>query len=149
MAVDHVVSDYVAGAADRLVREGATRGDLLWLEGQGSIYHPAYSGVTLGLLHGSSADALVVCHRAGQDRIVDYPGTPLPGLGDVVQDYEQAVAWVRPAPVVAVALNTGGMDTVAALEAIGRAEAQTGLIVDDIVRFGADRVLDAVLATIA
>ncbi|MGY1845228.1 DUF1611 domain-containing protein [Modestobacter sp. SYSU DS0875] len=148
-AVDSVVSDYVAGAADRLVREGATRGDLLWLEGQGSIYHPAYSGVTLGLLHGSSADALVLCHRAGRSAIADYPRTALPPLAEIVQGYEQAAGWVRPARVAAVALNTAGLDDAAARAAIERAAADTGLVADDVVRFGPERLLDAVLAALA
>ncbi|MGY1887109.1 DUF1611 domain-containing protein [Blastococcus sp. SYSU DS0753] len=148
MAVDHVISDFVAGAADRLVREGATRGDLLWLEGQGSIHHPAYSGVTLGLLHGSSADALVLCHRAGRTAIADYPGTALPSLGEIVRGYEQAAGWVRPARVAAVALNTAGLDDADARAAVGSAAAETGLVSDDVVRFGATRVLDAVLSAL-
>ncbi|MCF6509144.1 DUF1611 domain-containing protein [Blastococcus sp. MG754426] len=148
MAVDHVISDFVAGAADRLVREGAARGDLIWLEGQGSIYHPAYSGVTLGLLHGSSADALVLCHRAGRTAIADYPGTALPPLAVIVRDYEQAAGWVRPARVAAVALNTGGLDDAAARRAFDEAAAETGLVTDDVVRSGAGRVLDAVLAAL-
>jgi uncharacterized NAD-dependent epimerase/dehydratase family protein len=147
-AVDHVISDYVAGAADRLVREGTRRGNLLWLEGQGSIYHPAYSGVTLGLLHGSRADALVLCHRAGQTAIVDYPSTPLPPLADVVRDYETAARWVRPAPVAAVALNTRGLDDAQARATIAQAEQDTGRVTDDVVRYGPDRLLEAVLAAL-
>lgn len=145
-AVDHVVADFVAGAADRLVREGVRRGgDLLWLEGQGSLYHPAYSGVTLGLLHGSSADALVLCHREGRREVSDYPAVGLPPLRDMVRDHERAAAWVRPAPVAAVALNTAGLTADDARAAVERASRETGLVVDDVVRFGAGRVLDAVL----
>lgn len=148
LAVDHVISDYVAGAADRLVREGSERGDLLWLEGQGSLFHQAYSGVTLGLLHGSSADALVLCHEAGSTAVGDLAETPLPALAGIVRAYEQAVAWVRPAPVAAIALNTVGFDEGEARRLCKQAEAETGVVSDDVVRFGADRVLDAVLSVI-
>ena len=149
LAVDHVISDFIAGAAERLVREGAERGDLLWVEGQGSLLHPAYSGVTLGLLHGSAPDALILCHKAGSTRIDGYPQTPIPPLPDVVVAYETAVGWVRPAKVVAIALNTADLDDAAARLAVSAAAEQTGLPTDDVVRFGPDRLLEAVLAATA
>jgi uncharacterized NAD-dependent epimerase/dehydratase family protein len=145
IAVDHVISDFVAGAAARLVEEGAARADLLFVEGQGALGHPAYSGVTLGLLHGSLPDALVLCHRAGAARLDDYPETPIPPLRELVARYEDAVRWVRPARVAAVALNTRGLDDGAAREAIERASAETGLPAADPVRFGAEGLLDAVM----
>jgi D-glutamate N-acetyltransferase len=145
IAVDHVVSDYIAGAADRLVRDGAAHGELLWVEGQGSLLHPAYSGVTLGLLHGSRPDVLLLCHRAGSRCIEDYPDTPIPGLAEVVELVERAAAWVSPAPVAAIALNTAELEDDAARAEIQRIEAETGILCDDVVRFGAGRTLDAVL----
>jgi uncharacterized NAD-dependent epimerase/dehydratase family protein len=148
IAVDHVISDYTAGAAEQLVHQGAARGDLLWIEGQGSLFHPAYSGVTLGLLHGSSPDLLVLCHRAGLTSIDGYPETPVPPLADAVRAYESAVSWVRPARVGAIALNTAGLDEPAARAAIDQAEAETGLVADDVVRFGPQRVLAALLAAL-
>jgi len=148
IAVDHVVADYVAGAGDRLVAEGAERGDLLFVEGQGSLLHPAYAGVTLGLLHGSAPDALVLVHRAGARQIFDYPEVALPPLGEVVALVERLAAPVRPAKVAAVAVNTGGLDAAAARRAIEQARAQTGLPAGDVARGDADALLDAVLAAL-
>jgi uncharacterized NAD-dependent epimerase/dehydratase family protein len=148
LAVDHVISDYVAGAAERLVNEGSERADLLFVEGQGAIFHPAYSGVTLGLLHGSAPDVLVLVHKAGAFALRNYPDLPLRPLRELVAAYEQVAAPVRPARVAAIALNTSTLDEGAARVAIAEAESQTGLPADDVVRFGADRVLDAVLAAL-
>lgn len=145
IAVDHVISDFISGAASRLVAEGAARAPLLFVEGQGALGHPAYSGVTLGLLHGCLPDALVLCHRAGTTFIDDYPETPIPSLVELVALYEGAIGWVRPARVLAVALNTRGLDEDAALAAVDAARAETGLPATDPVRFGADAILEAVL----
>ena len=148
LAVDHVISDYVAGAAERLVNEGSERGDLLFVEGQGAIFHPAYSGVTLGLLHGSAPDVLVLVHKAGATALRNYPDLPLPALTELVAAYEAIARPVRPARVAAIALNTSTLDDTAARAAVTEAERATGLPADDVVRFGADRVLDAVLAAL-
>jgi uncharacterized NAD-dependent epimerase/dehydratase family protein len=145
IAVDHVISDYVAGAAERLVHEGAERGDLLFVEGQGALFHPAYSGVTLGLLHGSAPDVLVLVHKAGARAIRNYPALPIPSLPELVGAYEAVARGVRPARVAAVALNTADLDEHDARAAVGEAQEATGLVADDVVRFGPDRVLDAVL----
>jgi uncharacterized NAD-dependent epimerase/dehydratase family protein len=148
IAVDHVISDYVAGAGERLVHEGAARGDLLFVEGQGALFHPAYSGVTLGLLHGSAPDHLILVHKAGATSIRNYPDLPLPPLSELIAAYELATSRVRPARVVAVALNTSDLDDEGARSAIDAAEAETGLPAGDVVRFGPERVLDAVLAAL-
>jgi uncharacterized NAD-dependent epimerase/dehydratase family protein len=147
IAVDHVISDYVAGAAERLVHEGAGRGDLLFVEGQGALFHPAYSGVTLGLLHGAAPDLLVLVHKAGAAALRNYPDLPIPPLPELVAAYESMARRVRPARVAAIALNTADLDTDEdAREAIAAAQAETGLVADDVVRFGPERVLDAMLA---
>lgn len=145
IAVDHVLSDYVAGAAERLVDEGSGRGDLLFVEGQGSLFHPAYSAVTLGLLHGSSPDLLVLAHRADATHFEGYPDIALPSLPELIEAYEMVCRPLRPARVAAIALNTSRLGEEDARAAIARAEDDTGLPADDLVRFGADRVLDAVL----
>jgi uncharacterized NAD-dependent epimerase/dehydratase family protein len=144
IAVDHVISDFVNGAAAQLVQEGAARGaDLLFVEGQGALGHPAYSGVTLGLLHGCMPDALILCHRAGSTHNDDYPWLPIPPLPELVTRAEEAAAWVRPARVVGIALNTRGLSDEEALAAIARAQEETGLPAGDPVRFSGDVLLDA------
>src|SRR5262245_5290265 len=146
IAIDAVVSDFLAGAAERLVVEGAARGgELLWVEGQGSLVHPAYSGVTMGLMHGSAPHAFVLVHRAGSTHTEGYPDHPIPPLTELIELHERAALPLRPAKVVAVALHTGELQEEEARAEIGRVQDETGLPVDDPVRFGADRLLDAVL----
>jgi uncharacterized NAD-dependent epimerase/dehydratase family protein len=147
IAVDAVVADFIAGAAERLVLEGVERGgEVLWVEGQGALSHPQFSGVTLGLYHGSAPHALVLCHRAGQRFVNDDPRFPIPPLRDLVELHEQIALIARPSPVVALALNTHELQDDSALAAIEDAEAETGLPADDPVRFGAGKVVDAVLS---
>src|SRR5205823_383949 len=147
IAVDAVVSDFLAGAAERLVVDGAERGDLLWVEGQGALLHPLYSGVTLGLMHGSAPHAYVLCHEAGRTEMEDSTGYhPIPPLAELVELHERISLTARPARVVAVAVNTRFVDDEdAARAAVAAAEDETGLPADDPVRFGPGRLLDAVL----
>jgi uncharacterized NAD-dependent epimerase/dehydratase family protein len=145
IAVDHVISDYVAGAGERLVLEGADRGDLLFVEGQGALFHPAYSGVTLALLHGSAPDQLILVHKAGAQSIRNYRDLPIPPLAELIAAYELMTSRVRPAKVTAIALNTSTLDEGNARAAVEAAEDETGLTADDVVRFGPERVLEAVL----
>jgi uncharacterized NAD-dependent epimerase/dehydratase family protein len=148
IAVDHVISDYVAGAAERLVHEGAERGDLLFVEGQGALFHPAYSGVTLGLLHGSAPDLLVLVHKPNATHNRNYPDLPIPPLNELIAAYESVGSRVRPVSVAAIALNTSDLDDAEARVAVAEAERETGLVADDVVRFGPERVLEAVLAAL-
>ena len=149
IAIDAVVADFLAGAAERLVVEGAARGgQLLWVEGQGSLVHPAYSGVTMGLIHGSAPHAYVLVHKAGATRVEGYPDHPLPGLRDLIELHERASLRLRPARVAAVALHTGALDEREALEEIERVRKETGLPTDDPVRFGAEALLDDVLTVL-
>jgi uncharacterized NAD-dependent epimerase/dehydratase family protein len=149
IAVDAVVADFIAGAAERLVVEGHERGgELLWVEGQGSLLHPVYSGVTLGLYHGSAPHLLVLCHEAGRDEIEGAGGGPhpIPTLRELVELHERMALPARRARVVAVALNTRRLDEDSARAAIREAERETGLPATDPVRFGAGPLVDAVLA---
>jgi uncharacterized NAD-dependent epimerase/dehydratase family protein len=149
IAVDAVVADFIAGAAERLVVEGRDRGgELLWVEGQGSLLHPVYSGVALGLYHGSAPHLLVLCHEAGRTEIEGAGGGPhpIPPLRELVELHERLALPARPARVVAIALNTRALEEHEARAAIEAAEAESGLPSDDPVRFGAAKLVDAVLA---
>jgi uncharacterized NAD-dependent epimerase/dehydratase family protein len=149
IAVDAVVADFLAGAAEWLVVEGARRGgEVLFVEGQGALVHPAYSGVTMGLLHGSAPHALVLCHRAGAEVVEGYPDHPLPSLAELVELHERASLPLRPAKVAGIALNTHGLSDEDARAAAAAARAETGLPADDPVRFGGDSLLDAVLLVV-
>jgi uncharacterized NAD-dependent epimerase/dehydratase family protein len=144
IAVDAVVADFIAGASERLVLEGVERGGkLLLVEGQGSLLHPAYSGVTLGLMHGSAPHGYVLCHMAGAQSVDGDDRFPIPPLSELVALHERLSLLARPATVYAVALNTRLLDDAAARAAIADAEAETGLPADDPVRFGASKLVDA------
>ena len=146
IAVDAVVSDFLAGAAERLVVEGAARGgELLWVEGQGSLVHPAYSGVTMGLMHGAVPHAYVLVHKARSTHTEGYPDHPLPPLRELIDLHERASLPLRRAKVAAVALHTGALEEGEARAEIEQVQEETGLPADDPVRFGADRLLEAVL----
>ncbi|MBV8395994.1 MAG: DUF1611 domain-containing protein [Actinobacteria bacterium] len=149
ISVDAVVSDFVAGAAERLVLEGVERGgELVLVEGQGSLLHPAYSGVTLGLLHGSAPHVYVLCHLAGQQFVDEDERFPMPSLTSLVELHERMSLLARPARVAAVALNTRLLGDAEARAAVAAAEGETGLPADDPVRFGAGRLLDALVAAL-
>ena len=146
ISVDAVVSDFLAGAAERLVVEGGRRGDLLWVEGQGAILHPVYSGVTVGLIHGSAPHLYVLCHEVGRTIVDGDPtASPIPSLSELIDLHERMSLRRRPAKVACIALNSSNVSEREAKEAIAAAEEETGLPADDPVRFGAGKLLDAVL----
>ena len=148
LCVDAVVSDFVAGASERLVLEAAgarTEPDLILVEGQGSLGHPAYSGVTLGLLHGSCPDCLILCTSPTPPGETVFAGVPAPSPARAARLYEEVAALVKPAPVVAVSVNTRGLSDAEAEEFIAAVADETGLPAADPVRGSALPILQAVL----
>lgn len=164
IAVDAVAADFIAGAAERMVCDAAEDADWVIVEGQGSLTHPGFSGVTLGLLHGSAPGLMVLCHDTTRQFMKGYDleGLPLRSLEECLRLYEDAAAWRRPpgyppARVVALALNTSAR--VQAFDATGQrielwqneidsASHATGLPAADPVRegaAGADRLARALL----
>lgn len=144
ITLDRIPGDFMAGWVERLVLEHGDS-ELVVVEGQGSLLHPAYSSVTLALLHGTLPDAMVLVHHAAREKI-RYQEVPLPPLRDWVRRYEDAVAPLHPGRVVAIAINPTGLTPEQARDAIRRAEDETELPTADVVAEGADRLLDAVLA---
>ena len=141
--MDAVVSDFLSGAAEMLTPDAAPdHWDVI--EGQGSLFHPAYAAVTLGLLHGSQPDAMVLCHAVGRTVIDEYEDYPVPDLRDCIAQYEQAArvthAQVR---VVGISLNTQGCDEAGALSACDEISSLTGVPCIDPLRHALDPILDA------
>jgi uncharacterized NAD-dependent epimerase/dehydratase family protein len=147
IAVDAVVADFIAGAAERLVLEGSRDADVVLVEGQGSINHPGYSGVTLGLLHGACPDALILCHHASREYIGDYRKEAwlrIPPLTEYIRLYETIGSAVHPTKVIGISLNTYDLSEAEALYQCERAAQETGLPATDPVRFDPGPLLDAV-----
>jgi uncharacterized NAD-dependent epimerase/dehydratase family protein len=148
IAVDAVVADFIAGAAERITLEGARDADIVLVEGQGSINHPGYSGVTLGLLHGSCPDAMILCHQATRQFIGDYRHASwlkMPPLSEYVRLYETIAAAVHPSRVMGIALTTYALDEAAARSACEAAAREPGLPATDPVRFDDAPLVDAIL----
>ena len=148
VAVDRLISDFAQGTVEWLVEEGERLGDYVIVEGQGSLDHPAYSSVTLALIHGATPQAMVMVHKPGLREHdfehlpeASFPIASLPGFIDL---HERVAGLVAPSSVVAIALNTSLYpDDGEAREIIAATAAETGLPVDDPVRFGADRLWTA------
>jgi uncharacterized NAD-dependent epimerase/dehydratase family protein len=153
VAVDRVIADFLQGTAEWLVEEAEQRGDWILVEGQGSLDHPAYSSVTLGLIHGTTPHAMVLVHKPGMadhdfDHLPDvrFPVASLPGF---IAIHEQVAGLVAPSKVVAVALNTSLIhDEAEAHRIIEATAAETGLPCDDPVRFGGDALWREVAAAV-
>jgi uncharacterized NAD-dependent epimerase/dehydratase family protein len=141
VAVDRLIADFLQGTCEWLVEEGERRGDWVIVEGQGSLDHPAYSSVTLGLIHGTTPHAMVLVHKPGLrehdfDHLPD-ASFPIADLGPFIELHERVAGLIAPSKVVAVALNTSLIgDEADARREIARTAEETGLPCDDPVRFG-------------
>lgn len=144
--LDAIRVDFAAGAVEQLVLNASVDRDILHLEGQGSLLHPA-STATLPLMRGSQPTHLVLVHRAGQTHSRNAPAFSIPPLPDVVQLYETVAAAAgafTPARVVAIALNTAHLTDHEAQQAIAQVQQDTNLPCTDPVRLGAEPLLEAI-----
>jgi len=147
MPMDAVISDFIAGAAELLSPDAAPdHWDVI--EGQGSLFHPAYAGVTLGLLHGSQPDALVLCHDVSRTGIADYEGYAIPSYESCFEAYLAAARLTNPAAQFAgVSLNTSQLEAGAADRAVAEAAARVSLPCCDPIRHGVGPIVDRILAS--
>ena len=146
IAVDSVVSDFVSGAAEWL-SPAAPPSHWDVIEGQGSLFHPAYAGVTLGLLHGSQPDVLVLCHDLARTGIADYPGYAIPGYETAFDTYLAAARLTnRDVRFAGVSLNTSSLSQAAAQRALAELSQRLSLPCCDPIRTGVAPIVDCILA---
>ena len=143
--IDRVIADFVAGGAERLVLEASRESDIILVEGQGSVFHAGYSGVSLGLLHGSMPDHQLLCYQVGREFVGDGYGVRVPPLAEMIRYLELFARPVKPAPVIGLVANTLGLTDDEAKAELKRAEDETGLPADDIVRYGAGKMLEVLV----
>lgn len=146
VAVDAVIADFISGAAERV---SPARHDGGWdiIEGQGSLFHPSYAGVSLGLLHGAQPDAIVLCHEPGRPHMRGVPGHPVPGLKETLERNLEAARLTNPNVIpVGIAFNTSGFDREEAERLCAQAAAELGLPCQDPVAMGVDQIVDNLLS---
>lgn len=147
IAIDRVIGDFMAGACEKLILDHYNNEEAIFVEGQGGIYHPGYSGVTLGILHGTMPTHMILCHDPRRTCVKD-SDIPLPDLNKIIKAYELLTLDIRPARVVGIALNCSNMTDEEALIEIERIESKTSLPATDCVKFGASKLIDAIWGNI-
>ena len=143
-AVDRVICDFLNGAAERLVLANQHH-EVIVIEGQGSLFHPRYSCVSLGLLHGALPDGLILCYEMGRKEVGGMPGFALPSLERTREYYETSAQVMHPCRVIGVAMNShqfSDEETAAEREKVRR---ELGLPVCDVIRHGPDELVEAVI----
>lgn len=147
--VDAVVADFVSGATERITLEAADRAEVVLIEGQGSLFHPGYSAVTLGLMHGSMPHAMILCWMPSRRRVYGggYDWLEIPSPERAIEAYEEAMRWAAPhlkSRVIGLSANTSGLPDDEASRVVEEAGRTTGLPSTDPIRFGAGSLADAV-----
>jgi uncharacterized NAD-dependent epimerase/dehydratase family protein len=143
--VDAVVADFISGAIEQLA---PARLDDGWdvIEGQGSLFHPSFAGVSTGLLHGAQPEAIVLCHRPGRDHMRGLPGRRLPDLDSCLENNLEVARLTSPAVrAVGICLNTSGLEPGEARSLCERTADRLGLPATDPVAFGVESIVDELL----
>jgi uncharacterized NAD-dependent epimerase/dehydratase family protein len=144
LPIDCIVADFVSGAAEKLVLENQHH-EILVVEGQGSLVHPSYSGVTLSLLHGCAPQALIMCYEIGRDRVTGVESVEIPPLAKIMKIYDVMSNIHQPCQIIGIGINSRRVSKDEAARERERAKAEFGLPACDVFRDGPDELVDAVL----
>jgi uncharacterized NAD-dependent epimerase/dehydratase family protein len=145
LPVDCIVADFVAGAAEKMILANQHH-QIVVVEGQGSLVHPSYSGVTLSLLHGCAPQALILCYEIGRDTVTGVESVKIPPLAEIKKMFELMANIHQPCKVIGIAINSRRVDAAAAAAERERVKAEFGLPAGDVLRDGPDELVDAVIA---
>ncbi len=141
--IDRVISDFVAGAAEKLVLANQHHAVIV-VEGQGSLFHPRYSGVTLSLLHGTMPHGLIACYEMGRKAVFGMPEVPLPSLRKLIDFYETAANIMHPCRVIGLAVNGIRFSDAEVAAECARVEDEFQLPACDVIRHGPGKLVEAV-----
>jgi len=140
--IDSIVGDFMSGAIEEFLIEKSHSYDLLSVEGQGTVIHPGYSGVSLALIHGCLPDAMVLCHFPGREKIKNYQ-VKIPPLPELIKLHEEIAKPIKPCRVIGISLNTQELSEGEAKKQIEKTEEETSLPTVDPVRFGCEKLIQA------
>ncbi len=147
LSIDAVVSDFVSGAAEAISPANSSEH---WdiIEGQGSLYHPSYAAVTLGLVHGSQPDAMILCHDVSRKHIIGVENYPIPDIDQCMQTYLQAAHLTNPqSKFIGISLNTSSLSEKSAKDIIKETEQIYNLPCTDPYRLGVENIVDYLVNT--
>jgi uncharacterized NAD-dependent epimerase/dehydratase family protein len=144
LPIDCIVADFVSGAAERLVLENQHH-DILVVEGQGSLVHPSYSGVTLGLLHGCAPQALILCYECGRERVTGVESVIIPPLAEIKRVYDVMSNIHQPCKIIGIGINSRKLSPADAARERERVRSEFGLPACDVFRDGPDELVEAVI----
>lgn len=142
--IDHVISDFVSGAVEKMVLQQQDH-DVLMIEGQGSLAHPSYSAVTLGLIHGALPQAMILCYQIGRDRITGLDHLKIPPLAQIKELNEAMASIYQSGKVIGIAMNSALVSAQEAETERQRVREEFGLPVCDVIRHGSDELVDAIV----
>ena len=150
-SVDEIICDFASGISEALVlkgselckKKGVEEVSFIIVEGQGSLIHPCYSGVTLSLLHGVAPDALILCHHCTRTHIRRFT-VPIPPLNEYIDIHNSLTKNIKPCPIIAISLNTTGLSDEEAKNEIERVSNETGLPTTDPIRYDSSIITETI-----